>query len=46
VVECGGDLNEGLEEALFGLGEGEPHTFPVLVSLEELLGAITLEAMG
>lgn len=38
------DLNQRLEEALLRFTQCEPHTFPVLVSLEKLLRAIAVEA--
>jgi hypothetical protein len=46
VVEGGGDLDEGLEEGLFGAGEGEPDGLPMLVGLEELTVAVAAEAFG
>lgn len=46
MVKCSGDLYQRLKEALFGFDKGEPHGFPVFMSLEELLRAIAVEAFG
>ena len=46
VVECGGDLDEGLEEVLLGLAEGEPDGLPVLVGEEELAAVVAGESFG
>lgn len=46
MVEGGGHLNEGLEEAFFGLIEFEPGAFPVFVRLEELPIAVAGETLG
>ena len=46
MMESCTDLNERLKEALLRLGQGQPDTLPVLVGLEELPGAIAVEALG
>ena len=40
MVKCRGDLDQGLQEALFRAGESQPYGFPMLVSLEELPASI------
>ena len=46
VVEGDGDLNEGLEEELFGLRGGEPDGLPGFVGGEESTGVVLAEAFG
>jgi hypothetical protein len=46
MVECCGDLNEGLEKALLGLVQGKPDGLPVFVSFKELLCAVAMQARG
>jgi hypothetical protein len=46
VMEGDGDLDEGLEEELFGLGRGEPDALPGFVGGEELGGVVVAQALG
>ena len=46
MVEGDGDLDEGLQEELFGLRGGEPDGFPGFVGGEVSAGVVLAEAFG
>jgi len=46
VVEGYGDLDEALQEGLFGLRGSEPDGFPGFVGGEEVGGAVVAQALG
>ncbi len=46
VFEGGGDLDDSLEQGLFGFGCGQPDQFPRLVGGEVLAGVVAAEAFG
>jgi hypothetical protein len=46
VVEGDCDLNEGLQEELFGLGGVEPDALPCFVRGKEVGGVVVVEALG
>ena len=46
MFEGSGDLDDSLEEGLFGLGRGKPDQFPRLVGGEVLAGIVAAEAFG
>lgn len=46
MMECGCDLNQGLQEAFLRFIEREPDAFPVFVSIEVFATPIACEALG